>query len=181
MKTRFITVTAALALAFTTQASFADKNHAQGHESDVIGKPGVATATTRTVNVSMTDNMRFTPSNIVAKQGETIRFVIKNSGGIKHEFVLGTEKELKEHYGLMMKNPEMEHSDSNMITLAAGQTGEVVWQFTKAGKIDFGCLQPGHYDAGMKGKVAVAKGKAVGSASVETDAHENKHEHEHKH
>ena len=27
---------------------------------------------------------------------------------------------------------------------------------TKTGKIDFACLQPGHYDAGMKGAVMVA-------------------------
>lgn len=177
MKNRLTTITVTLALTFAAQTSFADGKHAHSHENEAIGKPGVATAATRTVNIDMTDNMRFTPSNIIAKQGETIRFVIKNSGGIKHEFVLGTEKELKEHYEVMKKNPEMEHSDPNMITLAGGQTGEVVWQFTKAGKIDFACLQPGHYDAGMKGKVAVAKGKVVAaaSASAEHDAHEHKH------
>ncbi len=42
-------------------------------------------------------------------------------------------------------------------TLAAGKTGEVVWQFTRAGKVDFACLQPGHYDAGMKGTVNVGR------------------------
>lgn len=51
----------------------------------------------------------------------------------------------------------MEHADPNMVTLAGGKTGEIVWQFTKAGKVDFGCLQPGHYDAGMKGAVKVSK------------------------
>lgn len=56
----------------------------------------------------------------------------------------------------MMKNPEIEHAEPNMVTLAPGKTGEVVWQFTKAGKVDFACLQPGHYDAGMKGVVNVA-------------------------
>lgn len=169
MKTRILILVAALGLALASPVSFAHDEHEQGHDSDAIGKPGVATATTRTVNVTMTDNMRFTPSKITAKQGETIRFVIKNAGGIKHEFVLGTEKELKEHYEIMKKNPEMEHSDPNMITLAGGQSGEVVWQFTKAGKVDFACLQPGHYDAGMKGKVSVAKGKAV------ADSHEHQH------
>lgn len=175
MKNRILTIVTALSLGITAQASFAHDEHAHGHDSDVIGKPGVATASTRTVNVNMTDNMRFTPSNIVAKQGETIRFVIKNVGGIKHEFVLGTEKELKEHYEIMKKNPEMEHSDPNMITLAGGQSGEVVWQFTKAGKVDFACLQPGHYDAGMKGKVSVAKGKKV----AETAGHDEHDEHKH--
>lgn len=135
-------------------------NHAGGHghdASEAIGKPGVAAKATRTINVDMTDSMRFTPANITVKQGETVRFVVKNSGQIKHELVLGTEKELKEHYEAMKKNPEMEHADPNMVTLAAGKTGEIVWQFTKAGKVDFGCLQPGHYDAGMKGAVKVTK------------------------
>ena len=131
-----------------------------GHgEADAIGAPGEAAKVTRTVEVDMTDAMRFNPANVRARQGETIRFVLKNSGQTKHEFVLGTEKELKEHYAQMLKFPEMEHADPKMVTVAPGQTGEVIWQFTKAGKVDFACLQPGHYDAGMKGFVTVA-GKA---------------------
>ena len=57
----------------------------------------------------------------------------------------------------MKKNPEMEHADANMVTVAPGKTGEIIWQFTSTGKVDFACLQPGHYDAGMKGLVNVAK------------------------
>ena len=143
--------------------------HEHGHgDADAIGTPGKAAKVTRTVTVDMTDAMRFTPASISAKQGETIRFTVKNSGKVKHEFVLGTEKELKEHYELMKKFPEMEHSDPQMVTVAPGQTGEVIWQFTKAGKIDFACLQPGHYDAGMKGAVTVA---AVKDVSVKEDGH----------
>ena len=147
----------ALSAAAATGA-WATGNHAGSHEAgEAIGKPGVATKATRTVQVDMADSMRFTPANISVKQGETVRFVIKNSGQIRHELVLGTEKELKEHYEVMKKNPEMEHDDPNMVTLAPGKSGEVVWQFTKAGKVDFACLQPGHYDAGMKGAVSVTK------------------------
>lgn len=110
----------------------------------------------------MTDAMRFNPANIAVKQGETIRFVVKNSGQVKHEFVLGTDKELKEHYELMKKFPEMEHSDPSMVTVAPGRTGEVIWQFTRSGTVAFACLQPGHYDAGMKGAVSVAAGRSPG-------------------
>ena len=130
--------------------------HAHEHESDAIGVAGVSARAARTVTVDMSDQMRFNPSSLAVRQGETVRFVVKNSGAVKHEFVLGTEKELKEHYELMKKFPEMEHSDPNMVTVAPGKTGEVVWQFTKSGKVDFACLQPGHYDAGMKGAVTVA-------------------------
>lgn len=147
-----------LALAAFSAAAAGTHAGGHGHDADeAVGKPGVAAKATRTINVDMTDNMRFTPADITVKQGETVRFVVKNSGRIKHELVLGTEKQLKEHYDAMMKNPEMEHADPNMVTLAGGKTGEIVWQFNKAGKVDFGCLQPGHYDAGMKGAVMVAK------------------------
>ncbi len=128
-----------------------------GHGSSPVGEPGKAAQATRTVNVDMTDNMRFTPSEISVKQGETVRIVVKNSGAVKHELVLGTPEELKEHYAMMLKMPGMEHADDNMVSVAPGKTGEIVWRFTKVGKVDFACLQPGHYDAGMKGLVNVAQ------------------------
>ena len=146
----------ALLLSLTAMAS---GTHAGGHDDEAIGKPGVAAKATRTVSVDMTDNMRFSAAKIDAKQGETIRFIVKNSGKVKHEMVLGTAKELKEHYEVMKKNPEMEHADANMVTVAPGKTGEIIWQFTKAGKVDFACLQPGHYDAGMRGLVNVSSNK----------------------
>ena len=142
---------------FLAMTAMAAGNHAGGHASvEEIGKPGVAANVTRTVNVDMTDDMRFHTSKIPVKQGETIRFVAKNLGQVKHEMVLGTQKELKEHYEVMKKNPEMEHADENMVSVAPGKSGEIIWHFTKAGKVDFACLQPGHFDAGMKGVVNVA-------------------------
>lgn len=150
----------ALALSVVAHAAMATGQHAGGHDESAIGEPGKAASVTRTVKIDMSDAMRYTPASIDAKQGETIRFVISNSGKVKHELVLGTEKELKEHYEAMKRNPEMEHDDPSMVTVAPGKTGKVIWKFSKAGKINFACLQPGHYDAGMKGVVAVAAGKA---------------------
>ncbi|BDT66723.1 hypothetical protein os1_08870 [Comamonadaceae bacterium OS-1] len=153
MKTRNILIAIpSILLAMTAMAS---GNHAGGHGDVAIGKPGVASKVTRTIVVEMTDDMKFHSSEIAAKQGETIRFVAKNSGKMKHEMVLGTTKDLKDHSEVMKKNPEMEHADANMVTVAPGKSGEIIWQFTKAGKVDFACLQPGHYDAGMKGLVNV--------------------------
>lgn len=151
-----------LAAALFAAAATAGGTHAGHHGQDdsAIGRPGQASKVTRTIQVDMVDTMRFTPDNITVKQGETIRFIVKNSGQLKHEFVLGTEKELKEHFELMMEFPGMEHEEPNMVTLAPGQTGEMVWQFTEAGPVDFACLHPGHYDAGMSGLIKVAAGKA---------------------
>ena len=163
--TRSLAFTLAFAIPLTltlmAPAAQAAGQHAGGHDESAIGEPGKAAHVTRTVQIDMSDAMRYTPSSVDAKQGDTIRFVIKNSGKVKHELVLGTQKELQEHYEQMKKFPEMEHDDPNMVTVAPGKTGEVIWKFSKAGKIDFACLQPGHYDAGMKGAVAVAAGKAA--------------------
>ena len=154
MKSRNILI--AIPTIFLAMSAMASGNHAGGHGEAAIGKPGVASRVTRTVVVDMTDDMRFHSSLITVKQGETIRFVARNNGKVKHEMVLGTEKDLKDHYKVMKKNPEMEHADANMVTVAPGKSGEIIWQFTKTGKVDFACLQPGHFDAGMKGLVKVA-------------------------
>ena len=159
MKTRNTLMPLVTAL-FAAAAIAAGTHEGDHHDDSAIGQPGQAAKVARTIRVDMADTMRFTPANIRVKQGETIRFVVRNSGQVKHEFVLGTEKELKEHYEQMKKFPEMEHADSNMVTVAPGKTGEVIWQFTKAGNVDLACLQPGHYDAGMKGLIKVAGSKA---------------------
>lgn len=168
MKTRKLLI--AIPGIFLTMTAMAAGQHAGGHDDEAIGKPGIAAKVTRTVNVDMSDAMRFSPSNLTIKQGETIRFVVKNSGKIAHEMVLGKEKDLKEHYEVMKKNPEMEHADANMVTVQPGNTGEIIWQFTKAGKVDFACLHPGHYDAGMKGLVNVASNKMSTNAASQAGA-----------
>ena len=155
---------ALLATAVSLQALAAGNHaggHGHGHNSQTIGEAGKASNVTRTVQVEMLDTMRFVPASFNAKQGETIRFVVKNSGQLKHEFVLGTKRDLDEHYEAMKKFPEMEHDDENMLSVAPGQTGEMVWKFSKSGVVHVGCLHPGHYDAGMKGEIKVAAKKTV--------------------
>lgn len=155
---RPLTLIAALAM---SSATFAGGTHAggHGHDSDetAIGKPGVASKASRTVTIEMTDNMRYTPADIQVKQGETVRFIVKNKGQVKHELSLGTQKELLEHLEQMKKFPDMEHDEPSKVTLAPGKQGEIIWQFTKAGAVNFACLMPGHYEAGMKGQVKVSK------------------------
>ncbi len=152
---------AVLALA-ASGAAFASGNHAGGHGHDdggetAIGKPGVAAKASRTITIEMSDAMRFTPSDMEVKRGDTVRFIIKNAGQVKHEFNLGTREELLEHLEQMKKFPGMEHDEPNKITLDPGKQGEIVWQFTKAGVVNLGCLIPGHYEAGMKGAIKVGR------------------------
>jgi len=89
------------------------------------------------------------------KQGETIKFMLKNTGKKKHEMVIGTPEELDKHAKMMKKFPDMEHSDEpNVITVDPGKTGELIWQFTEAGTVNFECPLPGH-SKGMRGTVLV--------------------------
>lgn len=131
------------------------KKKAISKEEKAFGREGDPQKAVRTINVDMSDKMRFSPDTITVKQGETVKFVIKNSGKIMHEFVLGTMSELKEHSALMQKFPGMEHSEPYMAHVAPGKTETIAWQFTKAGNFNFGCLIPGHFEAGMVGNVAV--------------------------
>jgi uncharacterized cupredoxin-like copper-binding protein len=120
------------------------------------GIAGDPKAVSRTIRHGMHDTMRFTPDKVDVKLGETVRFVVKNDGKQMHEFVIGTKKELDEHAALMLKFPEMEHAEPYMTHVAPGKTGEIVWKFNRAGDFDFACLIPGHYQAGMVGKIKVA-------------------------
>ncbi len=125
------------------------------HEQKPWGIAGDAKAVKRTIEIRMTDNMRFTPDSIEVRQGETIRFVHTNNGAVMHEFVLGTKAELDEHAALMKKFPGMEHDEPYMAHVAPGKKGEIVWTFNRHGEFDFACLLPGHYEAGMVGKIRV--------------------------
>lgn len=121
----------------------------------VAGSPGDAANVGRIVEVAMNDSMRFTPDSLTFDAGETVRFVIRNDGKIPHEFVIGSMSELLEHAEMMRSMPAMQHAEANMLTLAAGAEGELVWHFDAPGTVDFACLIPGHLEAGMKGVIAV--------------------------
>ncbi|MGA0025385.1 MAG: cupredoxin domain-containing protein [Burkholderiales bacterium] len=162
MKSLLLIATLAMVTLSTGAIAHGEKPHArkfsalQLSEEHAFGKAGDPKKVSRTITFNMSDNMRFDPSLITVKQGETIRFVAKNNGRIMHELVIGTMKELKAHAEQMKKFPGMEHDDPYMAHVAPGKTEEIIWQFTKAGDFDFACLIAGHFEAGMVGKIKVA-------------------------
>lgn len=130
-------------------------------EQKAWGIAAEAKSAKRVIEITMSDAMRFSPDLIEVKQGETVKFVIRNDGKMLHEFVLGTKKELDEHAALMLKFPGMEHDEPYMSHVPAGKAGEITWTFNRAGEFDFACLIAGHYQAGMVGKVKVSAAKAA--------------------
>ena len=147
--------TSGLALAHTDKPHDKKAGPVKKEQKD-WGIAGNAKAGMRTVEFRMTDNMRFTPDKIEVKQGETVKLIIKNSGAVMHEFVLGTKNELEEHAALMVKFPNMEHDEPYMAHVPAGKTAEIIWTFNRPGNFDFACLIAGHYQAGMVGKITVS-------------------------
>ncbi len=144
------------ALAHSTASSKQKAEKAIAVEETAFGRQGNPKKVTRTVEITMSDTMRFTPAELRIKQGETVRFVVKNSGQILHELVLGTMEELKAHGELMKKNPGMEHDEPYQAHVAPGKKEDVVWEFTRPGQFHFACLIPGHFEAGMIGAITVA-------------------------
>jgi uncharacterized cupredoxin-like copper-binding protein len=167
---------ASATIALGATQAWAAGSHGTGHGAKIdIGMAGNAADATRTIEINMLDNF-YDPESISIKEGETVRFIIKNSGDFVHEFNLGTASMHAAHQKEMMTMVEhgvleadkinhdmmkmdmgggktMEHNDPNSVLLEPGKSGEVVWTFTKAAKIEFACNVPGHYDAGMMGNV----------------------------
>lgn len=116
-------------------------------------------AADRVIEVRMLPERRFEPATIAVKAGETITFKVVNQADVFHEFMLGDEEMHAARDKMMMdmgSEPMRMDDEANSVTLAGGETKELTWTFDKAGTVLYGCHQPGHYDAGMKGTVTVS-------------------------
>ncbi len=151
---------AALPLLATPAQAHTDKPHVSKtgpvrKEQKAWGIAGETKSAKRRVEVGMADNMRFNPDRIEVRQGETVKFVVRNTGKVMHEFVIGTQAENAKHAELMVKFPTMEHDEPYMAHVPPGKTGEIVWTFNRAGEFEFACLIAGHYQGGMVGLIKV--------------------------
>ena len=143
-----------------------------------------AQVVSRSIEVRMDDQMRFTPSSIEVQTGETIRFVVHNAGKTAHEMVLGSDEDMRSHAEAMQQGAGQgtvhdaghAHARGAAITVAAGQTGELVVTFPKAIRLQMACLIPGHYEAGMRGTLQVLATKTPpNKPSAEHDHGAHKH------
>lgn len=175
----FLAVTAVVVgTALSSPVALADVGH---NHAASVGKPGTAGPNTRTIEIKLGD-MFFEPERISVRPGETVRFVVSNTGEVLHEFNIGTaamhaahQKEMeamaaqgiitdtgidhtKMHGGHMGADGKpMMHDDPNAVLLPPGGTGEIVWTFPNATDLEFACNLPGHSDAGMTGKIGFTR------------------------
>jgi uncharacterized cupredoxin-like copper-binding protein len=131
--------------------------HSDGH-AFAAGEPGDPKKPFRVVELTMADGpgtMTYTPNKIEVRRGEQIKFMLKNTGDLAHEFLLDSFANNAKHKIQMEKNPEMEHDEPNGARVESKKAAEILWRFSKAGTFEFACLIPGHYETGMKGTVVV--------------------------
>jgi uncharacterized cupredoxin-like copper-binding protein len=155
--------------AFEHHPEWAIEGHAHGAEDaqDTHNAPdstpmNSAMVIDRTLQVDMSDSMRFTPDLLQVAAGETLKLVVHNSGELLHEMVLGSEAALKVH-ALEMKQSAGNSSGHNhasghdlmALSVKPGETKEWVIRFDQAQTLQMACLVPGHFEAGMKGQVTV--------------------------
>lgn len=113
-----------------------------------------ATRSEQTIKVRMIDN-EFDPGSLKLAKGETVRLEFTNSGSIRHEAIVGDEKAQAQHESEMGMKGDM-HDEGSAVSVEPGETKELSYKAAKAGSTLIGCHEPGHYDAGMRVKVAIA-------------------------
>lgn len=167
---------AALLCGLSAGAALAAGSHGAGHgRAMAFGQPGDPDKAVRTVEIVLLDT-EFSVPHLHVKDGETVRFLVRNAGELVHEFNIGTPGMHRSHQAEMTKMVErgmidavsirdqavdgthmpMTHDDPNSVLLAPGQSAELTWTFKKVDGLEFACNLPGHYQVGMVGSIEVA-------------------------
>ena len=142
-------------------ASYWGQSGGDGHDHDhgaVTASAPTAAAPSapgavRNVVVEVDDAKRITPANWQARRGETVRLIVVNTGQTKHELVVGPAQEVAAHAESMKSSGGHGHADG--VTAEPGQTATLLYTFDQSGQWGIACLQPGHFDSGMRGSVDV--------------------------
>ena len=134
----------------------------------------------RTIEIDMSPRA-FNEKAIEVYKGETVRFVLRNSSPMSHEFTVGTSDMQDFRRRFMSRVVKAEHQDIasderelldswNAIVVMPGETRELVWTFDKTENIEFGCNIHGHYEAGMKGHfTTIATEETTTAENAEAD------------
>ena len=111
----------------------------------------------RTVQVRMSDELRFDPDDIGVQRGETVRFELINEGQSVHEFLIGDEG-AQADFEEEMASGEMHHDTDAGVSVEPGETETFEYTFPDAGgELLAGCHEPGHYDGGMVATITVGE------------------------
>ena len=109
----------------------------------------------RTVVVTM-HHSRFEPALVRVGPGERVRFLLRNTDPIDHEFILGDDDVQRRHEAGRQRQHHGEVPGERSV--AAGQEAATTYVFPAGldGRaLQFACHLPGHYAYGMHGTVRV--------------------------
>ena len=110
----------------------------------------------RSIEVSMSDELRFEPADFTVSAGETIRFEVTNDGQAVHEFLIGDEA-VQDEFAEEMAEDGGHHETDAGVTVQPGETESFEYIFDVAGELLAGCHEPGHYEAGMVASISVGE------------------------
>jgi len=142
-------------VAFSTPASaHPGGDEKPGGEHLWFGHPGTPSAVNRTIKVRLLD-IRFEPTTLTVRVGDTVKFEIANQGALEHEFLLADASEQAEHEREVQAMPTMKMDHINGVSVGPGKRATLIWTFTQFGDLEYGCHVPGHFVAGMVGHLLV--------------------------
>jgi uncharacterized cupredoxin-like copper-binding protein len=121
-----------------------------------VAGPRPGGGTERTVLVTI-HHSHFQPAEVRVAPGERVRFVLRNTDPIDHEFILGDAVVQARHE---QGRQRQHHGDvPGERSVPAGQEAATSYAFPAAlaGRtLEFACHLPGHYAYGMHGTVRVS-------------------------
>jgi uncharacterized cupredoxin-like copper-binding protein len=106
----------------------------------------------RTIVVTM-HHSRFQPAAVTVAPGTTVRFVLRNTDPIDHEFIIGGAAVHQLHE----RGTQRSHDRPGEVSVPAGQerTTTVSFNLAPPAELQYACHLPGHYAYGMRGLVRV--------------------------
>ena len=116
----------------------------------------------RTVVVTI-HHSRFQPAVVTVAPGSTVRFVLRNTDPIDHEFILGGKAVHQLHE--RSTSAQRSHNAPGEVSVPAGEERSTTVSFNLAAptELEYACHLPGHYAYGMRGLVRIAAGGPGGS------------------
>ena len=116
---------------------------------------GAGTDDVRTIDVTMTDDLRYDPGRAARERRGDRPLLIRNAGANVHEFFLGTAAEQVVFAQEMADGHGGGHADDAGVSVDPTETAEFSYTFDVPSDVLIGCHEPGHYDGGMVGRVNV--------------------------
>ncbi len=153
-----------LAAAFASGGAFGHGGHLGAHAFGAsgdpravsFGRPGDPAKVSRAIAIEMDDRECRLQKEIRIRQGDTLRFDVRNRGTRVHELVLGTSHELKAHADAA-ESSEAEHEGPYILHVEPGEQRSLVWRFTRVDLLGYGCLIHGSGRTAMTGRIVVQR------------------------